>query len=342
MSKIVFSFILLVSQVSLGFEFYQNARTVMTHKSGLVEKSLASACLTIQIDGQTPCNPAIILDKESSLNFVLISSNGYQNLSKVSSLFSNEINSEFLDAILGDNTVLQYEGGIELQLISSNFRFSYTPLYMNYLSVTSNRINPTVNIIAHQNSLAKIQYAHSLNTNVQLGIQTRWIDGKVIQKDVPLLELATEEGKNLMSPDNYKAFLIEPSAIYNHSDQIKSTVMISYLGWKSEPYKIFPSPAFDLGISHTSQFEYADLQIEIARKTLIYNENENHKYKLGAQVLMGSMTLASGVDYYGLSFGTYYKIKNLNTGVSYSTTKVPWRSDDVYADTVYLQLGLHI
>ncbi len=51
------------------------------------------------------------------------------------------------------------------------------------------------------------------------------------------------------------------------------------------------------------------------------------------------MNLSFGLDNNGVSLGIFYGLEQVHSGILFSTTQLPWKEDDYFAQTVYLQAG---
>lgn len=77
-------------------------------------------------------------------------------------------------------------------------------------------------------------------------------------------------------------------------------------------------------------------------KSLDIEASSEQKWHLGALLNFGALNFSTGLDAYGISSGVYYALDSITAGILYSTTRLPWRPNDYYSQTVYVQLGWQI
>lgn len=94
------------------------------------------------------------------------------------------------------------------------------------------------------------------------------------------------------------------------------------------------------GFGITPTLPIGRLDILIDYKSLNYEESSfEEKLHIGALFRYGAMNLATGLDQNGASFGVFYGLEQINSGILFSTTQLPWKKEDYYAQTVYVQVG---
>jgi hypothetical protein len=327
--------------------FSRNARTNEAIQSSLMTKGLGHACLTILgLKDSLPCQPGYTAQtKKPHLQIQGLISNGYPVLDKMKKLLSGEVSQELVDALFAKDRILQIEGNTELDFFSKYLNAKYTPASIKYFSVTRNEANPDVEVFAVEEKNFVLQSGYQMTPELSVGAQIRSIDRTFVRKRLKLLDLATQAGKDLLKPQKISSIFFEPSIAYI-SDTIwkwRLSGLISNLGYSSASFNDFPlpiSPEFGFGFS--PPLIYGNLEVGIDYKSLSFEEPPIEKIHLGMLYNLGAMYLVSGFDFEGISGGVFYGLEQLNAGIVFTTTQVPWKSSDFYAQTVYLQVGWQI
>lgn len=346
---IIFSYFCIIFYVphaaSQNLAFSSNARTFETQSSALLAKSLAHACLSIFTSDGLPCSPTLsYLNKKPELRVQGLISNGHSTIKNVTQLLDNNITESLLNDIFTTNNVIQLETNAELSFLSPSFNAKYTPFNLKSLAVIRNESNPDVEMYAVQESGFTAQGSHLFNKNLSLGAQIRLLDRKFIRQRFRLVELGTEEGKNILKPKKQKVTYIEPAATYtfNTKWQPRATIMIANLGFYSEKYDELETPVdVQVGLRVSPPIKWGQLEMALEYRSMNYNENPLEKLHLGVLYSLGAMNLAGGIDSFGISGGIYYSLEKINAGILYSTTRLI-NNDDYYTQTVYVQLGWQI
>jgi hypothetical protein len=342
--SVIFVFIFITDSQASELAFSRNARTFETQYSTLVIKSLGFACLSLDhVPDGLLCNPAFVSKgKKNNLRAQGLLSNGYSNLSKTRRILSDSSNQTLITDLFSEDKVLQTEAQIQLNFISSFINASYSPFVFKYFSVARNVANPDMELFAVDQQELVLQFGYSFE-NFGIGIELKKQDWKFIRQRFKLLSLLSSQGLDALKPRNQTTYFADPGAYLQLPIAWKPTLSakIVNVGTTSQAYDEFKHPSeaqFGLGISPDMPIGKLNLMIDYKR--LNYEEETlQDKLHYGMLYEFGVMNLGVGIDENGFSTGIYYEIEKVNAGVLYSTTKVPWKEADYYAQTVYLQLG---
>lgn len=329
--------------------FSRNARTFETQQASLVTKSMAFACLSMTVvpDG-LPCNPAFTpLRKTATLGIEGLISNGYSTLSTMQKLLSGNIDQDLINTLTNtQNRVLQIEGNAEINLMSPYLNARYTPASLKYFSVIRNEALPKIDLYAVQEDSYVFQSGYEFAKGLYGGIQFRSLERKFIKQEFSASQLGTDEGKKLLTPENEQAMYFEPGIAYIYDSIWKPrfSAMLVNLGTQSGQFVDLAEPLEgQLSIGLTAPLKWGSFDIEVDYRSMTYDEPTIiERLHLGALYHLGTMFLSGGVDYNGISGGIYYGLEQINAGIMYSTTQVPWRNEDYYTQTVYVQFGWQI
>ncbi len=335
------------AQVS-NLAFSRNARTFETQQASLVSKSMAFACLSLEVvpDG-LPCNPAFTpLRKSAIFGVEGLLSNGYSTLSTMQKLLAGTIDQDLVNALFGPERVLQIEANAELDLVSHFLNARYTPASVKYFSVVRNEANPNVDLYAVQEDNFILQSGTEILKGFYAGIQIRNINRKFVKEQFSLLILSTDQGKLLLTPHNQQATYIEPGIAYVYDSlwRPRISAMIANLGVQRGDFTNLIEPIegqYSLGMS--PPLPWGKLDLEVDYRSMTYDEpGIGQRLHFGGLYHFGAMNLSGGIDYNGISGGIFYGLQQINAGITYSTTRVPWRSEDYFTQTVYVQFGWQI
>lgn len=339
--------IILISKLALASDdslsFSRNARTFETQHGSLIVKSLAFACLGLNdvADG-LPCNPAMTSKAtKGNLKAEGLISNGYNNLAKAKKLLSGDVDQAVVNDLFSDQRVIQVESFADVMFTSKFMNSRFTPFSYKFFSVVRNDANPDVELFAVDEQDLTIQSGFSFG-DFDIGVELKKTDFKFIRQRFKLLALSTQQGVDAIKPKKQSALFIQPAATYNLPFDWSPRVVLQIvnMGVVDEKYDEFRHPVeaqFGLGISPPVPYGKLDLLLDY--KSLNYEEKADEKIHLGALYKYGVMNLGFGLDANGASLGVYYGLEQINAGILFSTTQLPWREEDYYAQTVYLQVG---
>lgn len=347
-SKILFIlfFALVASVVNAqtpSLAFSRNARTFETQHASLLVKSLAFACLGLQeVADSLPCNPAMTSKAtKGSLKAAGLISNGYSNLAKTRRLLSGNIDQPLIDDLFSDQRVLQVESSANVMFTSQYINSRYTPVSYKFFSVIRNDANPDVELFAVEEEDLAIQTGFSYG-DFDFGIELKKTDWKFIRQRFKLLSLGTQQGRDAIKPKKQTGYFIQPAINYNIplSWSPRIAIQVVNVGTVDEKYEEFKHPTeMQFGFGITPPVPYGKLDILLDYKSLNYEEKAADKIHLGALYKYGAMNLGFGLDSNGGSIGVFYGLEQINAGILFSTTQLPWREDDYFAQTVYVQVG---
>lgn len=339
-------FLLLFSwpQISLAENlfFASNARTQDIEHHSLTVKALGYSCLAASpFEDSLACNPALgILNKKSSLKMFGLISNGYSNLSTVSKILDGDVDSQLVEKLLGDEKLLQSESQIDILMISSHFSARYSPISYRFFSVTRNEANPEAQLLALKEEELNIQTSFQ-NGSLYYGAELKAVSWTYIKEQFRLVDLATPTGRDQVKPQTQKAVFIQPGLAFQTDIAMKPmfSLKIVRLGQidQTERSRIQTEPDYEFGVALNPEVPYGRLKLMLDYKDVDLDQEKSAHF--GALYSYGVLNLASGVDSQGASAGVFYSLDQVSSGILYSTTQVPWRSDDYYAQTVYVQVG---
>ena len=327
--------------------FSRNARTFETIQSSLLTKSLAHSCLALtKMPDGLPCNPAFVgFDSGARLGAEALMSNGYSTLDKMRKLLAGEVSQDLINALFSEERVLQIEANAEIQFVSKYLNARYTPVTLKYFSTVRNVANPDVELYAVQEDNMTFQGGHRIFADLYGGVQLRRVTRKFVRQRFKLLDLLTEQGKDRLKPKEQSAFYVEPGLAYLFPIAWKPRIgaFLSNSGFEDTHYADLPTNMeTQFGFAISPPFWVGTLDLTADYRSMNFEEDETERWRFGALLHYGAMHLGAGVDANGVSSGVYFGIQQINAGIMYSTTRVPWRSEDFYAQTVYLQVGWQI
>ena len=327
--------------------FSRNARTYETQQTSLVAKGVAHACLAMtQMPDSLPCNPALIgLERKAHLGASALLSNGYATLEKMNKLLKGDVNQDLIDALFGNERVLQIEGNVEINFTARYFGAKHTPFNAKYFSVVRNEANPDVDLYAVDERNTVMQLGTKAFSGFSAGVQLRHVERRFVKQRFKLLGLATQAGKDALKPKTETAVYIEPGVSWSFGDEWKWRVsgMVANSGFMIEDQEDIETPVEpQAGISVSPPLGWGRLELDLDYRSMNFEEDVAERLHLGANYLFGAMYVVGGIDYDGVSGGIFHGVEQVNAGIMYSTTQVPWRDSDYFAQTVYLQVGWQI
>lgn len=323
--------------------FSRNARTFESQHETLLVKALAYSCLAAEdIPDGILCNPAMTSKTtQGKLKAEGLISNGYSNLSKTKRLLSGEVDQGLIDDLFTNQPVLQAESFLDVMFTSKYINARYSPLDYKFFSVIRNDANPDVELFAVEQEDLTAQTGYSYE-EFDFGLEVKTTQWKFIRQRFKLLSLATQQGMDAIKPKKQRTTFFQPGVNYNINWflPIRLSAKIVNIGFIDEEYDEFKHPTeSQFGLGFSIPVKYGKLDLLFDYKSLNYEESEGGKLHSGLLYKYGAMNLGFGLDSDGISAGVFYGLEQINSGIMFSTTKIPWRNDDFYSETVYVQVG---
>lgn len=329
--------------------FSQNARTFEGGYSNLIEKGLANACLSlVELPDSLACNPAVVsLGTKSDLSAEGLISNGYSAIKNTQTLLDGKLNQEVVETLFQRNSEIQIEGNTDVHFRSPYLTGRYVPLSIKGFTVVRNQANPDIEIQALQESGFTFQTGHLIYGNLYGGIQTRFLSRTYINQQFKLVDLGTQDGKDLLQPKKQNLTYIEPGLFMpfeSVSWSPKFSLFLANAGIIDHyDSQLNPPPELQGGFSVTPPLRWGRLDLSLDYKRLsLTDQNFTDKIHLGSLYHFGALYLSTGIDHYGSSAGLFYSLEKINTGILYSTTKTSTAEESFYTQTVYVQMGWQI
>lgn len=333
--------------------FSRNARTFETQNSSITVKGLAFACLSLMnVPDGLPCNPALVpFIEKAGMSAKVQLSNGYSSLDKVRKLLDADKNPQNIDFFFTDGKVLQIDTQIDVFFKSKYLTGQFIPTSLKGFSVLRNEANPDVDLFAVDESGFQFQTGHQLTNSFSIGAQARLMQRKYIRKQFKLLDLTTEAGAKILTPQTQNVLFLEPGLLWRFGKQIKSdmdprlSAMLVNLGTLSAKSDDMPQPVeTQIGFGLTpvrasSLGDYGQWDLMLDYKSLSYQETASAKLRLGSLYSFGSMRLFAGIDASGISGGVFTSLQAIQAAITYSTTKFVNEREGFFTQTVYMQIG---
>lgn len=342
---LIFIYLHSVSRAEDSLAYTSSARTHLANQASLLIKSVGHSCLSMTlIVDDLPCNPAFTpLAKNSSLSFQFLLSNGYSNLETTRQLFKKTADYSSLQEFLKEKPVIQIESVGEMFFRTSLVSGKYTPLNQQLFSVVRNVAYPRAALRAKDESNLVLQSGFSIQNRYFLGAKIISAKKRYIMKTFDLFDLGTESGRNLLDPQNVDVLYFEPGIGYisNNLWNFHFSAVQRGLGYSKGDGKVFEmKPQTELGFSVSPPTSWGKMQVGIDYKKLGFDDSR--LLHLGILYQLGSMTTGFGADEYGISWGVMFYLKQLYSGILFTTTRAPWNSSEFYTDTIYTQLGVEL
>ncbi len=329
------------SAVQLAYS--KNARTFETQRSSLMIKSLAFSCLAlVEMPDDLPCTGAAVpYATKAHLKVNGLISNGYANLAKLRKIISEEVDAEIVNDLFGEARVLQAEAQADVAFISRFLNAKYSPFAYRFFSVARNVANPDVELFAVEEQSLQIQTGYKFD-QLSFGVDFVYTEWRFVKEQFKLLGLLSQQNLEQIKPKSFKSYFVEPSALYIFESDFKPRISMkgARLGNVSERFDQFLFPTeLQVGFGVTADVLFGKMDFLLDYKSIESTADTNRKFHFGSLYHLGAMSLGFGVDDYGVSTGINYGLDVIQAGVAFSTTQLPWRTDDYYSQTVYLQIG---
>ncbi len=336
----LFGFASLAQAVS--FTTIRNPRTFSLNYSSLAIKSVAFSCLAWDdIPDDLPCQPALLTFQKKP-RFVANGSlsNGYQSLAKARRLLANDLDAEFMNDLFSQDRILEVEANASMHFLSQYLSAKYLLYGLQFYSTQRNQANPQVDMLASESKQWVIQTAYPFSDMISVGLQLRSQQDKIVRKSFHLTELGTDNGKDLLQPKDYSRLYAEPGVALSGTNWRLSLLGAGLLVDGDTTEDIDEKAEAQLGASYGFNALSGRFDLSVDYKSLSYTENdESQKLHWGARYKYGVLSLMGGADSWGLSGGLFFSIEKIYSGILYSTSQVPWRKSEEYAQTTYIEMG---
>ncbi len=319
----------------------RNPRTFSMNYQSMAIKSVAFSCLAWDnIPDDLPCQPAFLpLQKKPRFVANGLISNGYQSFAKARRLLANDIDAEFMNGLFTQDKILEVEANASMHFLSQYVSAKYLLYGLQYYSTQRNQANPQLEMYAAESKQWVVQTGYPISQMFLVGLQLRSQSDKIVNKAFRLTELGTDSGKELLKPKEYSRLLAEPGVALNGSNWKLSVLGANLLVDGDNTEEIEEKPEAQVGASYEFPAFSGKMDLSVDYKSLSYTEDPDQKLHWGARYQYGVLSLLGGVDSWGLSGGLFFSIEKIYSGILYSTSQVPWRKSEEYAQTTYIELG---
>jgi hypothetical protein len=337
-----------INTLASNLALNHNARTHDFVQSSLILKGVAHSCLgLITVSDTLPCNPAFTpFTEKPSVGVQVLLSNGYSALNNAQQLSDGRVTDSLVHSLFNDRQTMQIEANSEVFIKSRYFNFRYSPMAVRAFSVVRNEANPEIQLSVVRESTYTGQTGIGFGENFFAGLQLRMADRRIIRRQFKLVELATQNGRNILVPKDQTVTFIEPAATYffPSSWRPRLTALVANNGFVSQRHSEVPErPQVQFGVGMTPPLPVGQLNVTLDYRSLSFEEaSDFEKLHAGLIFKYGAMELMGGLDTFGTSAGTYYSIKDFNAGLVYSTSRWLAENRETFSQTLYIQLGWQI
>lgn len=320
----------------------RNPRTFFLNYSSLSVKAMAFSCLALDaIPDDLPCQPALLqLERKSRFVASGSISNGFQSLTKARRILSNDLDAAFLNDLFTKDQIIEVETNPAMLFASRYLSAKYLLYGLQFYSTQRNQSNPELELFASESKQLIVQSSYPLSSHVFVGLQLRSQQDKVVQKSFRLVDLGTDNGKELLKPAEYSRVFAEPGAIVLWNGFKFSVFGANLAVASNDSAGLLPErPEAQWGSSYQMPLYSGSLDLTLDYKSLSYTESNDQKLHSGLRYRYGALSLLAGADSWGLSSGILFSIEKLYAGILYSTSQLPWRRAEEYAQTTYIEIG---
>jgi len=302
---------------------------------------MAFSCLAMaDVADDIPCQPALLRhEKKSKFMANGLISNGYQSLSKARRLLANDLDSDFMNSLFSEDKIIEVETNPSLMFTSPYLSGKYLLYGLQFSSTQRNQANPEIQMFATDSKLFILQSAYSLNSYIDIGLQLRSQTDNIVKKTFRLVDLGTDNGKNLLKPQTYSRVFAEPGFAVTLNNWRFSVLGAGLIVSGDTKGDFEDTAEAQAGVGYSTTVGDGLLDLYVDYKSLTYLEKPEEKFHSGLRYRYGALSLLGGLDYFGVSGGVLFSIEKLYSGIIYSTSQVPWRPSEEYAQTTYIELG---
>jgi hypothetical protein len=257
-------------------------------------------------------------------------------------LLSNDLDSEFLSDLFSQDRILEVEANASMHFISQYVSAKYLLYGLQFYSTQRNQSDPQIDMLATESKQWIVQTGYQFSPIVSVGLQLRSQQDKIVRKSFRLADLGTDNGKDLLKPKDYSRLYAEPGIVLGGSDLKLSLLGAGLLVDGETTDDINERGEAQVGASYGFAALSGRVDLSVDYKSLTYTEEDSQKLHWGARYKYGALSLLGGVDAWGVSGGLFFSIEKIYSGILYSTSQVPWRKSEEYAQTTYIELGWQI
>lgn len=313
-----------------------NAVMFTGENTGMLIKGMGGACLGIvRFVDAPPCNPAFVsLEKEPRLMGSLALSNGYDNLDKARRVFSHSADTSTLSELLAGKQPLDIELTGNITFFSSALNARYSPTHTQWHSLMAGDVNPMVNLWVYSAEMLSLQWGSRSFRNFYFGIQADLIKAKGINRQFKLFELATDEGAHYLDPITLTYLSFKPGIAWKTEEATFSLVIDKVGTPRNAELNLTPNEP-QAGVS----VEVFDTLLQGRLDLALDYKKQGPQF--GIKYDYGVLSVTGGLSEYGSSFGTFFFVKKMFSGILFSNTSLPWNKNESI-NTIYTQFGLQL
>lgn len=319
----------------------RNPRTFSLNYSSLSIKAMAFSCLAVpELIDDLNCQPAFLpLEKKSKFSANGSISNGYQSLTKGRRILSNDLDSEFINSLFNENRIIEVEMNPSMFFSSSHLSGKYLLAGFQFYSTQRNQADPVLNVFAAESKHWTLQMGNDYQKWFFYGAQLRVTQDKVVQKSFRLIDLGTDSGKDYLKPTSNSRIFVEPGLGFVFGAWKLSLLGANLRAVDDSEVELPENSELQAGAAYSTDLLSGTLDLSMDYKSLSYQETEDQKFHFGTRFRYGVLNMLGGADYYGVSGGIAFALEKIYSGIMYSSSQVPWRKSDDYAQTVYIEIG---
>ncbi len=250
--------------VSLAVEV---PRQLTSGRSDFKARALGDNCYSMDLEGDTPCNPAFLAGDAKDYWFGhFFMGNNVNYYKDAKEVLDTRANTETFERLFSQTRSSELNADLEFGYRKNYFAASFSPSKIGYYSLIRDRVLPYISLYASQEQILRLQSAWKIQDSFYLGLQGRAVSRKFILSDFFLTDVLAEGGSDRVLNARYQnVFYLEPGLLWSAPEIFlhpQASFVITQAGLYDKRYDDLPSqPEAEMGASVRPDIGFGTLEV---------------------------------------------------------------------------------
>jgi hypothetical protein len=327
-----------------AYVIYELPQSFDMHSNSLAVQSMGGACLAqVSVQDGLPCAASMLgMVKRPRFFGTALVGNGFDAVKTTNDVLYKPMSRADLESLFGAKSRLEASGSVKLTFVAPNFAAQFAPFQASLNSIIRNSSYPLIGVHAINERALTFGWGDEKWQNILIGSHLRIFQRRFVHTEFQMFQAVTNSG-GVLKPLEQSGFAFDPSLTwwFSNSGKLRWTVALENVGWVNRTYSEVPFQtqlATGIGASvpmSLGLFEFG-LDARLPREGTINLAD----FKLGSNYRLGALQFLAGINERMLSGGVRFALKNVDLGVSYTSTRWPSGDKDEYQQSLSTQIGL--
>ncbi len=307
-------------------------------------KTLGGSCYALaEIQDGAPCAASFLaLVKRPRFFGTALVGNGYDAVKTTNDVLYKPLSRGDLENLFSEKSYLEAAGSVKLTFLAPHFAAQFTPYEATLNSIIRNASYPVVGIHAINERSLRLSWGSELWKNILAGSHLRIFERRFVHDEFQMFQAITNSGA-LLKPHEQTGFSLDPSLTwwFDNPWQFRWTLGVENLGWVNKSYSEMPfQPQFTSGIGVATPLSLGLLEMGLDLRMPRDRSLALNDFMFGSNYRFGALQFLAGINERYVAGGIRFALRNIDLGVSYTTTQWPSGSLENYQQSLMTQIGL--